>query len=108
MVKEIFFTARQFTAQEACDMGLVNRVPPSHMLEPYVADYVKRMAENAHDNGVNKVITADIQKPESERDRARIDALVKACFDSEDYIEGCQGSWKKAGAGIQRPVRQGK
>ena len=96
MVKEIFFTARQFTAQEAYDMGLVNRVLPSHMLEPYVADYVKRMAENAPMTMASvKAITADIQKPESERDRARIDALVKACFDSEDYIEGRRAFMEK-------------
>ena len=96
MVKEIFFTARQFTAQEAYDMGLVNRVLPSHMLEVYVADYVKRMAENAPMTMASvKAITADIQKAESERDRPRIDALVKACFDSEDYIEGRRAFMEK-------------
>ena len=96
MVKEIFFTARQFTAQEAYDMGLVNRVLPSHMLEAYVADYVKLMAENAPMTMASvKAITADIQKPESKRDRGRIDALVKACFDSEDYIEGRRAFMEK-------------
>ena len=66
------------------------------MLEPYVADYVKRMAENAPMTMASvKAITADIQKPESERDRARIDALVKACFDSEDYIEGRRAFMEK-------------
>lgn len=96
MVKEIFFTARQFTAQEAYDMGLVNRVLPGHMLEAYVADYAKRIAENAPMTMASvKAITADIQKAETERDRAHIDALVKACFDSEDYIEGRRAFMEK-------------
>ena len=47
MVKEIFFTARQFTADEAREMGLVNRVMPGHMLSAYVAEYATRIAENA-------------------------------------------------------------
>ena len=96
MVKEIFFTARQFAAQEAYDMGLVNRVLPGHMLEAYVADYAKRIAENAPMTMASvKAITADIQKAETERDRAHIDALVKACFDSEDYIEGRRAFMEK-------------
>jgi len=37
--KEIFFTARQFTAQEALAMGLVNRVLPDAQLEAYVREY---------------------------------------------------------------------
>jgi len=66
------------------------------MLEAYVADYVKRMAENAPMTMASvKAITADIQKAESERDRPRIDALVKACFDSEDYIEGRRAFMEK-------------
>ena len=96
MAKEILFTARQFTAQEAYDMGLVNRVLPGHMLETYVGDYARRIAENAPLTMSSvKAITVDIQKPESERDRARIDALVKACFDSDDYIEGRRAFMEK-------------
>ena len=37
--KEIFFTARQFDAEEARMMGLVNRVVPAAELENYVKDY---------------------------------------------------------------------
>jgi enoyl-CoA hydratase/carnithine racemase len=89
MVKEIFFTARQFSAQEAYDMGLVNRVLPAHMLPAYAEDYSRRIAENAPLTvGSIKAITQDLQKPESERDLDRLAAMVKACFDSEDYKEG--------------------
>src|SRR5919108_3549125 len=43
---EIFFTARQFDAVEALQMGLVNRVRPVAELESYVADYAARIGEN--------------------------------------------------------------
>ena len=45
--KEIFYTARQFTAQEALMMGLVNRVLPDGELETYVKDYAETIAGNA-------------------------------------------------------------
>src|ERR1700742_3050504 len=45
--KEIFFTARQFDATEALQMGLVNRVRAVAELESYVGDYAARIAENA-------------------------------------------------------------
>jgi len=104
MVKEIFFTARQFTAQEAYDMGLVNRVLPSHMLDAYASDYIRRIAENAPMTIASvKAIAQDLQKPESERDLKRLDAMVKACFDSDDYIEGRRAFMEK-----RRPVFKGQ
>ena len=45
--KEIFFTARQFTAAEALQMGLVNRVLPEAELEKYVKDYADTISGNA-------------------------------------------------------------
>ena len=96
MVKEIFFTARQFSAWEAYDMGLVNRVLPAHMLPAYAEDYSRRIAENAPLTvGSIKAITQDLQKPESERNLDRLAAMVKACFDSEDYKEGRRAFMEK-------------
>src|SRR5207344_383084 len=45
--KEIFFTARQFTAAEALQMGLVNRVLPDAEVEKYVKDYAETISGNA-------------------------------------------------------------
>ena len=45
--KEIFFTARQFDAEEARVMGLVNRVVPEAELESYVKNYAETIAGNA-------------------------------------------------------------
>ena len=47
--KEIFYTARQFTAAEAVQMGLVNRVLPAdgEELENFVKDYAETIGGNA-------------------------------------------------------------
>ncbi len=45
--KEIFFTARQFSAREALDMGLIDRIAPEAMLDAEVAELTKTMTENA-------------------------------------------------------------
>ena len=87
--KEIFYTARQFAADEAERMGLVNRVMPSDMLEQYVSDYAGTIAGNAPLTVDSvKFIVGEAIRPESERDLAACDALVAQCFASEDYKEG--------------------
>ena len=45
--KEILFTARQFDAQEAYDMGLVNRVLPPGEVQASVNDTARTIADNA-------------------------------------------------------------
>jgi enoyl-CoA hydratase/carnithine racemase len=87
--KEMFFTARQFDAEEARVMGLVNRVVPEAELESYVKNYADTIAGNAPltVNSV-KYIVGEVMKEESKRDLARAAELVKKCFDSKDYVEG--------------------
>src|SRR5262245_55146913 len=85
--KEIFYTARQFDAAEALQMGLVNRVRPVAELEGYVTDYAARIAENAPMTiaAVKLCVTAwatDLDK----RNLAACQAAVDACFASQDYI----------------------
>ena len=87
--KEIFFTARQFDAEEARTMGLVNRVMPAENLEAYVNDYAERIAANAPLTvGQVKLTVGEILKDPDERDLAACEAAVSECFDSEDYVEG--------------------
>jgi enoyl-CoA hydratase/carnithine racemase len=87
--KEIFFTARQFTAAEAYDMGLVNRVLPGAELEPYVRNMAETISANAPltVNSV-KFIVRQVLAEDSRRDLKACDALVAQCFASRDYIEG--------------------
>jgi enoyl-CoA hydratase/carnithine racemase len=102
--KEIFYTARQFTAAEAQEMGLVNRVVPEAELETYVRDYAATIAGNAPLTlKAVKIITNEILKEESKRDLARCTAAVQECFDSQDYIEGRDAFLQK-----RKPVFKGK
>ena len=45
--KEIFFTARHFSATEAMKMGLVNRVVADEALEDYTRQYCATISDNA-------------------------------------------------------------
>src|ERR1700741_1751864 len=45
--REIFYTARQFSAEEALGMGLVNQAVPDSELENYVNNYCEMIAANA-------------------------------------------------------------
>jgi enoyl-CoA hydratase len=94
--REIFYTARQFTAQEALAMGLVNRLVPAEGLESYVRDYAAMIAGNAPLTVASiKTLVAQILKDESERDMRLCDEIVDRCFASADYVEGRQAFMEK-------------
>jgi enoyl-CoA hydratase/carnithine racemase len=94
--KEIFFTARQFTAAEALQMGLVNRVLPEADLEKFVMDYAETIGGNAPltVNAV-KYIVGQVVKDASQRDMQKCADLVTQCFASNDYVEGRQAFMEK-------------
>lgn len=94
--KEIFFTARQFDAEEARVMGFVNRVLPSEQLESYVDDYAKTISANAPLTVDSiKFMVGEILKDENARDMKTCDAMVAACFASNDYEEGRKAFMEK-------------
>ena len=86
--KEIFYTARHFTADEALAMRLVNRVMPDAELDAFVHAQFETIAANApltlH---ALKRTVAELAKGH-QADAHAVDALVKACFASNDYKEG--------------------
>src|SRR5947199_1957497 len=87
--KEIFYTARQFTAEEARTMGLINRVVPNAELESYVKKYAETIAGNAPLTiKALKTVVGELVKDEPKRDVARMQDVVNSCFRSKDYIEG--------------------
>jgi enoyl-CoA hydratase len=87
--KEIFYTARQFDAREAYDMGLVNRVVPVAELEASVQAITDMICANAPLTiKAVKVAIGEALKEESKRNVARVNELVEACFMSRDYTEG--------------------
>jgi enoyl-CoA hydratase/carnithine racemase len=94
--KEIFYTARQFDAEEARMMGLVNRVVPSAELETYVKNYADTISGNApltiH---AVKVTVGETVKEDSKRDVARTNEMVQQCYGSNDYKEGRKAFMEK-------------
>jgi enoyl-CoA hydratase/carnithine racemase len=87
--REIFFTARKFTAAEAVAMGLVNRLVPAGELEASVREYAGTIAGNAPLTVASiKTLVAQALKDESARDMALCREVVDRCFASADYVEG--------------------
>ena len=87
--KEIFYPARQFDAQEASAMGLVNRVVPAGELEAYVKSITDMISANAPLTiKAVKFTVGEMLKDESKRNLARSVELVEQCFASRDYTEG--------------------
>ncbi|MEM5544841.1 enoyl-CoA hydratase [Sulfitobacter sp. AS92] len=87
--KEIFFTARRFDAEEARVMGLVNRVVPDDEVATTAEETARMIAANAPMTVESvKYIAGETLKDESVRDLAECERRVKACFDSQDYVEG--------------------
>jgi enoyl-CoA hydratase/carnithine racemase len=102
--REILFTARQFSAQEAYEMGLVNRVVSKGDLSAYVQNYAEAIADNAPLTvRAVKRITCELGKEPGARDIALCDALVAECYASADHEEGRRAFMEK-----RKPVFQGR
>lgn len=87
--KEMLFTGRLFSAEEALAMGLVRRVVPAQSLTTTVEDLARSIAENAPLTvKAAKLMAAQAIRDPGVADRALCDRLVDACHASEDYAEG--------------------
>jgi enoyl-CoA hydratase/carnithine racemase len=94
--KDIFFSARQFGADEALAMGVVNRVLPEAELAPFVKAYVAAIADNAPLTiAAIKQASIEALKAEKDRDLKLVSDMVARCFDSQDYIEGRKAFMEK-------------
>lgn len=96
MAKEILFSARRYSADEALRMGLVNHVLPKSELEPFVREMAGRIAENAPLTVRSvKLIASELRKPSEARDQSAVAASLRACFESGDFSEGVKAFMQK-------------
>ena len=96
VAKDILFSARQIEAAEALRIGLVNFVVTPNELEGRVRDYAAGIAANAPLTIKAAKAAMRVFERYSQRDDAQaVEALVNACFNSEDYREGRQAFMDK-------------
>ena len=86
---EVLFSARRFSAAEALQMGLVNRVVPAAGLREEVMSLARSITQNAPLTvAACKAAIREAGRSPERRDLARVEAMIEACFRSDDYREG--------------------
>lgn len=104
--KELFYTGKLYSANEAAKMGLLNRVVPETRLEETVYSIAEKIAYNAPlavkgiKHIVNRWVDAVALSPEV---YTEIGELIDIAYASEDIREG-----RRAFAEKRKPVFRGK
>lgn len=100
--KNILFTARRLTAEQALRLGLVDEVTAPDGLESAVAEIARSIAENAPLTIRAAKLTID-HIVRGSPDADAVSAAVSACYASADFAEG-----RVAFAGKRPPVFKGR
>lgn len=104
VTRDILFSARFLPAEEALRVGLINRIVPEDEIEAEMRTYASLITGNAPLTiRAAKAALREWERDSTDRDLARVETLVNACFDSEDYKEG-----RRAFAEKRRPQFRGR
>ncbi len=102
--RNLMFSAQRIDAEHALRIGLAQQVVPLDELEAVVDDYAGGIAGNAPLTiRAMKFISNQVLADPADRDLAKCDAMVAACFASEDFKEG-----RRAFMAKRKPVFQGR
>ena len=89
VAKELLFTGRKFSADDALRWGLISHIAKPEDLASMVDAYVAEIVANAPLSvKAAKVIVQEAIKSVSDRDTQMCQDLVDACHESNDYQEG--------------------
>ena len=87
--KEVFFSARRFNADEALQMGLINRIIEKADLDCQVEKIALSIAENAPLTlRAAKMALRDLSSEPDDRLRGEVEEAIRQCYHSADYREG--------------------
>ena len=102
--RDLMFTARRIDAAHAHRIGLAQQIVPEAELEQVVADYAGTIAGNAPMTvAAMKFISTQVLADPGDRDLELCQAMVNACFASEDFKEGRRAFMEK-----RKPEFQGR
>jgi enoyl-CoA hydratase/carnithine racemase len=102
--RHLMFSAQRIDAEHALRIGLAQQVVPLAELEAVVDEYAGVIAGNAPLTiRAMKFISNQVLADPADRDLARCDEMVAACFASEDFKEGRRAFLEK-----RKPEFQGR
>lgn len=101
---EITLTGRRYSAQEALQMRILNTVVPKAKLQRVAGEICVMISENAPlTMAAIKRALLEGYKDLAQRDMRAVQAMIDACFESEDYREGRTAFLQK-----RKPVFRGR
>ncbi len=93
---DVLLSGRAFDAEEARQMGLVNRVLLPGELEAYTREYALKLAATAPLSlAAHKLAIQQAQVSDAGRNRAACLAAIQLCYESADHREGLQAFLEK-------------
>lgn len=86
---DLLITAREVDAAEGLRLGILNAVYDQSTFDTEADQYLKQIAENAPLTlRALKRALIELARPENQRNKACVEALVASCYKSADYREG--------------------